>query len=873
MEKKKDLHTKSNMGFSLITVILAVALVGILVMLVAYMVLANFRMKMSGLKEKDAFYTAERALEEIRTGLQEDVAEAMSEAYTNVMESYNESTTRTDISLDAQRQAAYEKLFLNILRTRLKGSETRDGYYDMAKIRNYVDLEKESSFDTQKEVLIVTNPNGMIPQMTVDSAKKQIVIKNIKVIYVDAKGQAAVIRTDIQLGVPDIQFPTPSTLPDLMNMIVVADKGIYCKTGSATGDSTGDNEIQGSIYAGILPAEKLQQSGITGVTDTSIYLAAGRNLNFLKGERAVCAGEVTLAKGSTFNSAAETALWAQGVNVSSATANLLGRTYLADDLTIKPGTGSYVKLSGEYYGYGDTESALRSRNRVEYGYGSSADYAQTTKTYAKKSASALSSAITINGKNTTLDLSGLERLMLAGKNYIASKALSTTGVPGSGTSSNGNRDDVLTGESLTVKGTQLAYLVPDSLLQKGSDSYHNPMSYDKYMEAAGITETDDAATVKEKIKIFAKEAVKMNTVAKTLGNKTLSQIGVDTDEPIKTVFYSDGSSDGGGFVYFYLNFTNEKKASEFMQNYYNNNPSLKEAMNGYLSFYFSGESSGISMKNPSAYLRYVVGGNILSYNGSTKTGRLDSGTDEETSSSVMDEETGYQNMWYALKRKMIGSYDLLKNNVKDSEGIAHNETDVDRSVFDNLVNEKEMVQFIKKHESETKNLIYTFTASEENDGLQTIMAHNGVSSTFSVKEDSGSSSETGNTQINTREVTVSGSNKELVITDSMAKKLRLVVCTGDVKIESGVTFYGIIMAKGTITLEPGAKLISSPLDAAKAFQSQINADGTSPKDFFWEGDKYVLGNSQSSDDNKNTDKDSSFYHVEDYVNYKNWKKM
>ena len=81
------------------------------------------------------------------------------------------------------------------------------------------------------------------------------------------------------------------------------------------------------------------------------------------------------------------------------------------------------------------------------------------------------------------------------------------------------------------------------------------------------------------------------------------------------------------------------------------------------------------------------------------------------------------------------------------------------------------------------------------------------------------------------------------------------------------------MAKGTITLEPGAKLISSPLDAAKAFQSQINADGTSPKDFFWEGDKYVLGNSQSSDDNKNTDKDSSFYHVEDYVNYKNLKKM
>ena len=50
MEKKKDLPEKSNSGFSLITVILAVGLVGILVMLIAYMVIANFRMKMSGLR-------------------------------------------------------------------------------------------------------------------------------------------------------------------------------------------------------------------------------------------------------------------------------------------------------------------------------------------------------------------------------------------------------------------------------------------------------------------------------------------------------------------------------------------------------------------------------------------------------------------------------------------------------------------------------------------------------------------------------------------------------------------------------------------------------------------------------------------------------
>ena len=47
MRAKRELQTKSNSGFSLITVILAVGLGGILVMLVAYIVIANFRMKMS----------------------------------------------------------------------------------------------------------------------------------------------------------------------------------------------------------------------------------------------------------------------------------------------------------------------------------------------------------------------------------------------------------------------------------------------------------------------------------------------------------------------------------------------------------------------------------------------------------------------------------------------------------------------------------------------------------------------------------------------------------------------------------------------------------------------------------------------------------
>ena len=873
MGKKEDLSTKSNKGFSMITVILTVGLVGILVMLVAYMVIANFRMKMSNLKEKDAFYTAERALEEIRTGLQEDVAEAMSEAYTSVMESYSRSTTNTNVAMDEQRQTAYERQFLSLLHTRLEKSETNRNHYNITKLRNYVDLDKEDSFNAEKESLVVTTISDVKDEvLDVDYTNKKVILKNLKVIYVDARGHAAIIQTDIQLGVPQLQFPTPSTLPDLMNMIVVAGQGIYCEKESSenSGITHKDNEIQGSVYAGNLPESKLT---VDATSDTSIYVAPGRNLKISKGERTVSSGEVTVGNQGTFTSSGETTLWAQGINVSSGTVELSGKTYLSDDLTVKPGTGSYVKLSGEYYGYGDPESATESENRIEYGYSKDTDSTQTTQAYKKKTASELSSAITINGKSTTLDMSGLDRLLLAGRNYIASKALSTSGT---------SNDDVLTGESITVKGTQLAYLVPDSLF---IGDYHNPMTYSDYAskDAANINATDSSEEVKKKIKTFAKNKIDVTKTVKTLGNKPLSEIGVVKDEPVQTVFYHDGN---GVYVYFYLNFTDEKAASDFLQNYYNNNPSLKKAMDTYLSFYFKGNSilnstSGIFVKNPQAYTRYVVGGNVLSYNGSTKSGKLDKGTsgaDDETSSAVTEEETGYQNMWYALKRKMIGSYDLLKKEVKDKDGIAHDETAVDRSVFDNLVNEKDLVQFIDSHNTSESGLEYdasekscTFTASRDDGGLQSIMAHNGKSSTFLVKDESASAST--DTGVKTKEKTIEGAKKELVIDKERAKNLRLVVCTGDVRIKADVEFYGIIMAKGTITLEPGAKLYSSPLDAAKAFQSQINSsEGVSPKDFFWEGDKYVLGNSHTSSDTTNSDKDSSVYHVEDYVSYKNWER-
>lgn len=825
-------NVKDNKGFSLITVIITIAFIGILGLLVLYLALQNFNMKITGIKGKDSFYTAEQALEEIRLGLQQDVGEAMSAAYIKVMEDYNKQSSSSDEVLDELRQKAFETDFLKELTSRVRqsgkdgASDLPLGQYSIDYLRSYVDLEKMDDFDAAAETLIVTTPEGKKPVLKSDP-KSGLLLKNLKVIYVDAKGYAAIIETDIRLGIPKIQFPTPSTLPDLMNMVVVAQGGIVCKSAENVGISAGHTSIMGSIFAGNLKdgSESSEKS------QTSIKVEKNAALAIASGDKVVTEGEVSVDEQGSFSAGAGVTLWTQGIRMTEGNVTLDGTTYVADDLTVeknaKSGDGSQVKIAGEYYGFGSPDSAKKSKNYTQSGQSVEKD---TPRLYDHSSDADLSSGIVINGRNTTIDLSAVKKFLLAGRSYIAA-----SGVKGS--SGNAN-SDVMLGESLSVKGSQLAYLVPAALLKTGSAvSASNPMNYDAY-HASDLVKKD------------ADQQVDWDETVSAWGGKNLSEIGVDKSKPIQTVFYNDNA--GGGYVYFYLNFTDNEKASDFMQTYAANNT---DKLNQDLSFYF-GKNSGITVADRDSYVRYVTNGNILTYNGDRSENGVDDATNPESDEKLQQEQVNMQNTWYALNRKMITSVDLLNTDVKDKEGISHDETDYTQSVFDNLVNEKQMVQFLKQRDH--VHLQYTFTASDEDGSLQAMMVHNGEKSTYQTSK---------GTEI------VKGTNESLVITKSMAENhnLRLVICTGDVVIQAGVNFKGIIMAKGKITLEAGASLESAPLEAAKVFQSVVVSDGNiSPKDFFWEGDKYVLGNSTvTNDEEKNT---SDTYQLGDYITYENWRK-
>ena len=226
----------------------------------------------------------------------------------------------------------------------------------------------------------------------------------------DAKGLAAVIETDIRLGIPKVQFPTPSTLPDLMNMIVVADSGIVCQRKSATDTSDAPTTITGSIYAG-----NLQDTDTSDNTlKTSIQVEKNANLQITSGDKVVTAGEIRLDPQSHFSTNSGVTLWTEGIRLTEADVSLGGTTYLSDDLTVEKtekNGSSKITIAGEYYGYGSSDSARKSRNYTQSGETLTDD---PPRLYDRLNDADLNSAIVVNGRNTTIDLSGVQKFLLAG---------------------------------------------------------------------------------------------------------------------------------------------------------------------------------------------------------------------------------------------------------------------------------------------------------------------------------------------------------------------------------------------------------------------------------------------------------------------------
>lgn len=348
---------RNDRGAAMVMVIVVIAFVSILVATLFMMSTINIQMKSVDRKAKENFYSAEGALEQINLGLQNEISDASSDAYVYIMQNYAGTT------LAVERKRNFNLKFYAGLKDRIH--ETGDvNKYDMSKLESYLsaDLATHTVLSSTGSCRLVEDTEGLV-------------LKGLVVTYTNDENFQTVIETDIRLSAPDLNLLQPSDLPEFFDYCIVANRKLE-------GKNSGEVTVGADVYAG----------------EDGMLFANGSNWRFQQAKRLVVKGDIQIPKTAALNVENDMDLWANELDIKGGTLQTKGRTYVANDLVMSD-RGSSVTLEGEYYGYGNG-TPLNDGGIVLSPGGDS-------------------SAILINGTQTSLDMSNIRKLLLSGSAEIA----------------------------------------------------------------------------------------------------------------------------------------------------------------------------------------------------------------------------------------------------------------------------------------------------------------------------------------------------------------------------------------------------------------------------------------------------------------------
>ena len=526
-----------NRGSSILMVILVVAGIGVMAAIALWVSLRNVQMKTTDAEIKESFYSAEGVLEQVKAGVKEKAEAAYKEAVTKDLENFakygNSSQTpaggaaSSAVSEKARRAEDFKKNFKDTFKRSIdRGSS---GEYNIKSISNLVDQSLLNS-PTYPYAVVSAMKTGLSGDIgIVKDEDDKLVLKGIRVRYVSEDEQVSEIVTDITVAVPkpDVAYGTSGL--DLFEYAIIGDKGVEVIAGNV--------DIKGSVYAGFSDSLNKQAFVTSPSTNVGLY-----------DKTLIANGTVYVAKNASLKASPNQKIWAGGILLDGGRAELTGASYVADDLTLS-GVRSSAKISGTYKGYGNDKNVAGS-----------------------------SSAIIINGKDSSIDMSGAKEVALAGYSYIA------TGNERLRDNSIGearNNKDIKMGESIAVKGNQIAYLMPGEWIgtdsNKESKFGHNPLSYDEYNKL--LNEKDSSG----------KNYVLVDTKARAYKTgKTFEDYGVtksDLDANYTKIFVqpiTGISSDG--LVYFYVNLPQDK-AARYFNDFYAADKNRAEELKKHTDFY------------------------------------------------------------------------------------------------------------------------------------------------------------------------------------------------------------------------------------------------------------------------------------------------
>ncbi len=423
-----------------------VTIVAILVTIALALGLLNYQMKLTNRNSKNNFYDAERVLDEIRLGLQNDVSDVMSDAYYQTLENY------TDTDLEEAKEY-FEDVYTEELRDKWKSPGDKR-YYDMDYLLSFLDSEVKQNTKLEtaegKKAVLSVNSDG-------------ITLKNLYLTYVDEKEYISRIATDIQILVPDLNFSRFHSTSNVVQYALIAQKGVKMGAKTCTLD------LDGSVYAG------------SSTTADGMVINNGNTVNLLGGRDLVTSDTVTVESGGTLNQEKGATIWTKDiVSEDNTELTLQGNTYVANDLTLFGSAD--VTLGGRYYGFGNPKTALQAASIQDL----------QLQTDIDDSPADYSSSIIVNGIGASgkakLNLKDSETLMIAGNAYVGDSK-------------------VFLGESLTVKSNQIAYLVPESCMMGASNPMTTAMRKALLDSVNGDSEQEKEVNLKNQILLQVQTSV------------------------------------------------------------------------------------------------------------------------------------------------------------------------------------------------------------------------------------------------------------------------------------------------------------------------------------------------------------------------------
>lgn len=633
LPEKKKLNNSGSAMILALTVLSLIAILGIMALSSA---LLNVRMRDLNRKSDKNFYYLETALDEIYAQTGRMASDILKENYLGVMEKLYKDGYRTNDEANAWLRAGFMKeltgknaLGLSLPLTdenneeNLKNAaEKLASFSDTIQKQNlevFIDsIIMEKQVMPEGEELAMTGSGNAAP-LSVPGPRDSysgITLKGFCLIYTNPDtGIESAVTVDLRIRAPYVRFMNEGDA--LLDYVLAANGDIKV---NQNGTSRTVNEFTGNIYGNSITVFHSE-------LDAAGRLIAAKG-NITADNRA----ELTIFP--AVNTGAKSRVWADGIelNASSTLTAEDADIFVKDDLTLK-GDKNNVTLKGSYYGYGNE--------------GDSSALEQETPNK--------SSAVIINDRGSSLDLTGLDSLILAGRAYM-------------------RFDDTITngqyvypmGESLAVKATQTMYLIPETSIRlawngntqaAGSNPVLLPDEADGYTLALQVELPDEMGGKKAEYQIRID-----NPRAESDSEKEITVTGPGTqDSPVVPVILN-------GKVYIYYNFDSESERRDYFVNYLDKNASsfddlLEKSRMGKSGGTAGGDGSGIYIKGS--------GSQQIHTSGALYQVAGDKGEDEHLFQLLKKGEDGVGSKleWVNLIGNLNASFKNIQDNLAETDRV------------------------------------------------------------------------------------------------------------------------------------------------------------------------------------------------------------